>query len=1016
LAITTLVLAGIVLNKPGLDVGRPIREVPEGEVPRPDAVYARLWQDPLSAVRPQADRAASPEAIPVDRMAPLEPGATGRIVIIPVLVPGTPFSESEEQRIRMRYAVHAGLAFAGWMPLARDTLRYVMVDLDSSRSARLAVPYEWFSPEGGAETAHSQPSALVLWVDEDRLFAGNHNVVVGLAHLIAECLDRIGVPERARAIRVLGPDSSDSLLRLCADLDDLRTQRQAWLEWRSAQGLSATTAPPDAVAAAWGSWRAKMTGQRKGPRVPPAAHIEHDSRRLRAILEGTSSAPGGALALLARGLPAMTFYAARPTAPFEALEEALGRGQGKGQRKDCGWKPRAPHETAGDERYDRFECDLGAKVKIIRSAGDDAQLVADLLDELDARGVLSSWEGGDRCVIIRERETFFGRQIGDAFKRAFKDRGVGGDSISFLGYERGLDGEIPSAAPRAGAAAEVKPGASPADLTSAAGAMLGARSRERAESRSQIDYFRRAAGILDAESRVRVVVIVGTDVYDKLILLRALRPVLTRSVFLTTDLDARLLHREEAAFTRNLLVASHYDLLLSNRSPLPPFRDTYQTAVFDATLRLLDVNEPEGLAGAAERWSIQPTELQRWFLERTRAVHEVGRSSAHRLQPIRTEPETVTERSVTARSASTKEAPTAAASADQPRPSLPSLPPASAEIRWSQALLAACSIAAALAATLAAAWLAAMRKGTLSVGRMLAVRALPLAGAVAAVLPWWLAGGGTEPRALLDGVSVELTIALQLAAMICASWFIAGGRGVYSEARHPAAAWSLVWWGLVPFCLVAGLGLAAGVAHSRPYTISIADLWIVRSEPQRWAVIIAHSLAMGSVAALAGFAFACCRSAVTQVRALQQSAPAERAAVRAALDRSEALARGADRMAMQVSQVVMILLISMLPLFDRWPLRPMDWALPVAAGLLALFAAGRVTAAGTEFRSSVLARVRDRLLDNPEDPMLKAAVQLIAERGAAQQPIHRRLLLTALALPLGGLSLIQFLPLLLGRV
>jgi len=1027
LAITTLVLVGIVLNKPSLDVGRPVKELPEGEVPRPDAVYARLWQDPLAAVKPQAKIVPGPDASPEERLPPVDAGATGRIVVIPVLVPGTPYSESEEQRIRTRYAVHAGLAFAGWMPLARDTLRYVSVELDPNLRSSLAVPYEWFSPERSAATS-ARPSALVLWVDEDRLFAANRNVVVGIAHLISQCLDDIGVPARDTTIRVLGPDSSDSLIRLCTDLDDLRTQWLSWTEWRDTQGMPApkalpkaipkaisdplpgvipkanTVANPGAVAAAWTAWRQQMMEKGSAGRLRPPSprQAERDSYRLWAVLEGTGDEPGTST-LLSRGLPAMTFYAARPTAPFAALDEALGSGRG--------WKARSGDETSGDGRYDRFECTLRSKVKIVRSAGDDEQLVADLMDELEARGVLSSWETGDRCVIIRERETFFGRRIGDAFKSAFRRRGVDGDAISFLGYERGLDGEIPGGVPRSSAAGESRMGASATDLTSAAGAMLGARFRERAESRGQIDYFRRAAEVLHAESRVRVVVIVGTDVYDKLILLRALRPVLTRSVFLTTDLDARLLHKEEAEFTRNLLVASHYDLLLSNRSPLPPFRDTYQTAVFDATLRLLDANEPDQIDLVASQWSIHPTQLRRWFQERTRAIYEVGRRSAHRLQPLQMEQE---------RQSLASASPTAVGrgrgSGGSREPlALPGAASREAS-RWPQTLLAVGSMAAALASTLAAAWLAAQGTGKLAGGRAVLVRALPVVGALAAVLPWWLApGAGSEPRALLDGVNVELAISLQLVAMICASWFIAGGRGVYSEQDHPAGPWKLAVWGLAPFCLVAGLGLAAGTGGGRSLTTAMADLWIVRSEAQRWAVIIAHSLAMGSVAALAGFAFACCRSAVARVRELQEASPSDRASIRSALERAESLAHGADRMAMQVSQVVMVLLISMLPVFDRWPILPMDWILPISAGLLSLVAAGRVTSAGTELRSSVLARIRERLLDTPDDSRLKAAAQLIADRGAAQQPIHRRLLLTALALPLGGLSLIQLLPLLLGR-
>lgn len=521
---------------------------------------------------------------------------------------------------------------------------------------------------------------------------------------------------------------------------------------------------------------------------------------------------------------------------------------------------------------------------------------------------------------------------------------------------------------------------------------MGDRFRERAESRGQIDYFRRAAEQLAATSTVRVVVIVGTDVYDKLILLRALRPVLSNCVFLTTDLDARLLHRDEAAFTRNLLVASHYGLALGGTSPLPPFRDTYQTAVFDATLRILDVNESGPLLAAADAWSLHPEELRRWFRDRTRGTYEIGRRSAHALTPLGRAP--------------------AVASADD-RPVLDALRLVPINAIW-----ASLCLASALAATLGAAWLAWRSRQQQTTGRWILVRALPLLGAGVAVGPWWLAalvGPGAEPDARFDGVNVQFSMLLQVFAAMLAIWFLVGGRGVYSELDTAAGPWRLMGWGVIPFALVGAVGVLAGAWSGLGMTVGATDLWIVRSADLRWAVIIAHTLAMGAVAALGGIAFACCRRAVRRIDRVREQGAATPLQAQQALQEAEMLCAGADRMAIQVSQVVMVLLISMLPIFERWPVRPLDLALPIGAGLLALITAGRVTAAESALRSSLLQRLREQLVRTPEDGDLKLAVQVVSDRGAARQPIHRRLLLTTLAIPLGGLSLIQLLPALLGR-
>src|SRR5262249_5683002 len=91
--------------------------------------------------------------------------------------------------------------------------------------------------------------------------------------------------------------------------------------------------------------------------------------------------------------------------------------------------------------------------------------------------------------------------------------------------------------------------------------------------------------------------IVGSDVYDKLLLFRGLRPYFPQALFFTTDLDVRLLQAGNYPDTRNLLIASPYGLSLkddfpaSQRDKVPlqgkvaPFRSSYDTASYIGTLR-----------------------------------------------------------------------------------------------------------------------------------------------------------------------------------------------------------------------------------------------------------------------------------------------------------------------------------------------------------------------------------------------------------------------------------------------
>jgi hypothetical protein len=119
--------------------------------------------------------------------------------------------------------------------------------------------------------------------------------------------------------------------------------------------------------------------------------------------------------------------------------------------------------------------------------------------------------------------------------------------------------------------------------------------RERADGQSQFDYLRRISDDIQSRDRelrqrhrgkITAIGILGSDVYDKLLILQALRPDFPESLFFTTDLDARLFFpQRNLHLTRNLLIASSYELKLRPelQADVPPFRSVYQTSVFVAT-------------------------------------------------------------------------------------------------------------------------------------------------------------------------------------------------------------------------------------------------------------------------------------------------------------------------------------------------------------------------------------------------------------------------------------------------
>ena len=150
---------------------------------------------------------------------------------------------------------------------------------------------------------------------------------------------------------------------------------------------------------------------------------------------------------------------------------------------------------------------------------------------------------------------------------------------------RGLDGQIPGAKPRDQGSGDTK-------------------SIERPSGEDQIDYLRRMRDALLAEDArrrqdcgwddrmsqrcgIRAIGVLGDDYFDKLLVLQALKPVFPNAVFFTTDLYADMLHPQDNAFTRNLIVASGFGLTLDYKwqRQVPPLRDSYQTALL-LTVRL----------------------------------------------------------------------------------------------------------------------------------------------------------------------------------------------------------------------------------------------------------------------------------------------------------------------------------------------------------------------------------------------------------------------------------------------
>lgn len=196
-----------------------------------------------------------------------------------------------------------------------------------------------------------------------------------------------------------------------------------------------------------------------------------------------------------------------------------------------------------------------------------------------------------RVAVIAEQDSAYGRQWLDLLTRRAKqlDAPLEFDPIGYIGV---IDGGRTHSGQRgvASASTSIK-----VDERSASSATpIDERYPQGA---TQIDYLSRLESQL-ATQRFDAVGVFGSDFYDTMLVLQALRPRFPDILFFTVDLDARFLHGAHLPYTRNLIVASHLGLggersatRVSTPSPegprfRPSFRDIYEHSLYRAVLRV----------------------------------------------------------------------------------------------------------------------------------------------------------------------------------------------------------------------------------------------------------------------------------------------------------------------------------------------------------------------------------------------------------------------------------------------
>lgn len=593
-ALVAAVIGSIFLLDGPLETLRPEQQSETmAAVAADEVVLTRLWQDPLHAIqthwndivlnRPDGEisrlRTGFPPHI-TEMPGSLTSERSGPNLQLVVMMRGEPYAEDRENRRRQRHAVVSALTESDYVPKDAARLGYFTAPCfegscrgqsqeTGHREQTMLVGFESYERalelESEGESAPQWDSIVVLWLNSEDF----RSCALQRVSALAEYLEGSGGRGVPATTVLVGPPTSGALSKLRAiDVEDECSDVVEW--WRTLQSNQA---------AAPGADRSESSRNAPG-----------DKRR---EFAGT--------ARLKSRYASLRILSTRATAPLDLLfpEEI---------QASCSFESRTiPEASSADSCLERY---LGVAAFHSVVARDDVVLSA-ILGELRARGASRAL-----IAIVSEQDSAYGRLLDDVVEDLVERRAKASGSknsdrfrVAEYGYLAGVDGEMPPNAaqtdPRPGASVEGAPGV--ADRSP----FIRRSHQEAAFGAAQLDYVRRLADHIaenlrnprsdaneskDAKERGQAIVVgvLGSDVYDKLLILEALRNRLPAATFFTTDLDARLSHPDVYRWTRNLIVGSAYGLTVKDLKGAA-FRDSYQTATYRAVRLALELVESDAL-------------------------------------------------------------------------------------------------------------------------------------------------------------------------------------------------------------------------------------------------------------------------------------------------------------------------------------------------------------------------------------------------------------------------------------
>jgi hypothetical protein len=546
------VLAGVIAQyKPLVSTRPPVPSEKAIPVTAKQDVDARLWQDPIAVAQKQ-ELLLSPEIKARHNVSALTDLLRERVdhgfhvLLLAVMLDAGPYSEQAESRVRARQAVLEGLSESGFTPFDGEHIGYVtrswpppdnppppQSTAPTAVERALLLPWEECEAKGDPKSVFPPDTTrvVVVWLP-----AGNFdpNPLHRFAVIVGDL-----APEDIRnnvAVKLIGPANSTGLQNM--------VREATW------DGLSAET-------------QSVLDGV--------------------SIVSPRATAPNAAL-LAAATIPDETSVSDQLLRDCEHCADLLKNKTVENILE----RSTAPHGRGG--------------LHFVRTIAPDDEVLCELICELERRRVpvvQQSWANAEagfkppHIVILSEWDTPYGRSLGATFEAQASRQTVNQileqpdkrpSWIHSYHYLRGIDGQLPG-----------EPGK---ESQQPQKNQLGQNTVaiEATEGLNQSDYLRRLARQMKEDNArwqredgvgIRAIGLLGSDIYDKLMILRALRPEFPGALFFTNNYDAHFERRDDWDDTHNLIIASPFGGTLPDiylQQHIAPFRDTNQTSMYVGTL------------------------------------------------------------------------------------------------------------------------------------------------------------------------------------------------------------------------------------------------------------------------------------------------------------------------------------------------------------------------------------------------------------------------------------------------